>query len=72
MSRARIGHLATVGKGHILLAEVQFQLDECSKVQQFVAQALQLVAVAASHLIHRHMVGRTGLRLDDVGDRLGL
>ena len=51
-------HLATVGKGHILLAEIQFQLDERHKVQQFVTQGLEFVAVAPAHLAHRHLVGR--------------
>ena len=66
------GDLCTVGKLHILFAEIQLQLHQCHEVQQPLAQCSQLAAESATHLVQRQPRRCLQLCGDDIGHRLGL
>ena len=68
----QLGELTAVGELHILLPEVQFKLDQASKVNQLGAELGDLVTHPAPELPERHAVGGRRARGNQVRYGLGL
>ena len=65
--------LATVGKLQVfVVGEIQLQFEQRDHVEQFFAQAFQVVGKAAAHLLHGHPVHRCRGGGNQVGYGFGL
>ena len=68
----RLAQCRPVGELHVLLRKVQFQFQQRGEVQEFVAQAFQLVGIPAAHLRRGQRMRRARRGGDGVGHGFGL
>ena len=63
---------SAVGKFHILLAEVEFELEKGSEVYQLLAQLFQLFGITATQLADSEAMGGSIGGVDKVGNSFDL